>query len=187
MNIWVIMIVIMALSMLVQSMLQSRFNKYSQVGLPNGMTGADVARKMLADHGIHDVKVVPTKGMLTDHFNPQTKRGRVRKPQRSGGCSCGARVRPRRAVCARICGAPHEIGTCAGGKLRFQHRAVGAVGWRTDHAYIPRSSLVRNLPFRNHYPLQLRDSSSRDQRKRQSHQLAHTDWYNRQPDTSYGD
>ena len=73
MNIWIIMIVIMVLSMLVQSMLQSRFNKYSQVGLPNGMTGADVARKMLADHGIYDVKVVPTSGMLTDHFNPQTK------------------------------------------------------------------------------------------------------------------
>lgn len=73
MNIWIIMIIIMVLSMLVQSMLQSRFNKYSQVGLPNGMTGADVARKMLADHGIHDVKVVPTNGMLTDHFNPQTK------------------------------------------------------------------------------------------------------------------
>ena len=73
MNIWIIMIIIMALSMLVQSMLQSRFNKYSQVGLPNGMTGADVARKMLADHGIYDVKVVPTNGMLTDHFNPQTK------------------------------------------------------------------------------------------------------------------
>ena len=67
------MIVIMLVSMLVQHMLQSRFSKYSQVGLPNGMTGADVARKMLADHGIHDVKVVPTKGMLTDHFNPQTK------------------------------------------------------------------------------------------------------------------
>ena len=73
MNIWIIMIVIMVLSMLVQYMLQSRFNKYSQVGLPNGMTGADVARKMLADHGIYDVKVVPTNGMLTDHFNPQTK------------------------------------------------------------------------------------------------------------------
>ena len=73
MNIWIIMIVIMVLSMLVQGMLQSRFNKYSQVGLPNGMTGADVARKMLADHGIYDVKVVPTNGMLTDHFNPQTK------------------------------------------------------------------------------------------------------------------
>lgn len=73
MNIWIIMIVIMVLSMLVQGMLQSRFNKYSQVGLPNGMTGADVARKMLADHGIYDVQVVPAKGMLTDHFNPQTK------------------------------------------------------------------------------------------------------------------
>ena len=73
MNIYILMIVIMLVSMLVQYMLQSRFNKYSQVGLPNGTTGADVARKMLADHGIYDVKVVPTNGMLTDHFNPQTK------------------------------------------------------------------------------------------------------------------
>ena len=63
----------MVLSLLVQSALNNRFNKYSQVGLPNGMTGADVAKKMLADHGINDVKVVPTNGMLTDHFNPQTK------------------------------------------------------------------------------------------------------------------
>ena len=73
MNIYFLMIVIMLVSMLVQYMLQSRFSKYSEVGLPNGMTGADVARKMLADHGIYDVKVVPTNGMLTDHFNPQTK------------------------------------------------------------------------------------------------------------------
>lgn len=73
MNIGIIIIAIMALSFIVQQMLQSRFNKYSQVGLPNGMTGADVARKMLQDHGIYDVQVVPTRGMLTDHFNPQTK------------------------------------------------------------------------------------------------------------------
>ncbi|MBR5568944.1 MAG: zinc metallopeptidase [Bacteroidales bacterium] len=73
MNIWILMIIIMGLSLLVQSMLQRRFNKYSQVGLPNGMTGADVARKMLQDHGIYDVQVVSTRGMLTDHFNPQTK------------------------------------------------------------------------------------------------------------------
>ena len=73
MNIWIIMIIIMALSFIVQQMLQSRFNKYSQVGLPNGMSGAEVAMKMLHDHGIYDVKVVPTNGMLTDHFNPQTK------------------------------------------------------------------------------------------------------------------
>lgn len=72
MNIWVIMIAVMALSFLVQQMLQSRFHKYSQVGLPSGMTGAEVAMKMLHDHGIYNVKVVPTRGMLTDHFNPQT-------------------------------------------------------------------------------------------------------------------
>ena len=73
MNIWIIMIAIMVVSVIVQQMLQSRFNKYSQVGLPNGMSGAEVAQKMLRDHGIYDVKVVPTRGMLTDHFNPETK------------------------------------------------------------------------------------------------------------------
>lgn len=73
MNIWIIMIAIMIVSVIVQQMLQSRFNKYSQVGLPNGMSGAEVAQKMLRDHGIYDVKVVPTRGMLTDHFNPETK------------------------------------------------------------------------------------------------------------------
>ena len=73
MNIWIIMILVMVCSMLVQSMLQSRFEKYSKVGLPTGMTGAEVAEKMLHDHGIYDVKVVTTRGSLTDHFNPQTK------------------------------------------------------------------------------------------------------------------
>ena len=73
MNIWTIMIVVMVLSFIVQQMLQSRFNKYSKVGTANGMSGAEVAQKMLHDNGIYDVKVVPTRGMLTDHYNPQTK------------------------------------------------------------------------------------------------------------------
>lgn len=73
MNIWFLLIVIFIVSIIVQNTLQSRFNKYSKVGLPNGMSGAEVALKMLHDHGIYDVKVVPTRGMLTDHFNPQTK------------------------------------------------------------------------------------------------------------------
>lgn len=73
MNIWFIMIAVMVLSFIVQQMLKSRFSKYSQVPTANGMSGAEVAQKMLHDHGIYDVKVVPTKGMLTDHFNPQTK------------------------------------------------------------------------------------------------------------------
>ena len=73
MNIWTIMIIVMILSFLVQQMLHSRFHKYSQEGLPSGMTGAEVAQKMLNDHGIYDVKVVPSRDTLTDHFNPQTK------------------------------------------------------------------------------------------------------------------
>ncbi len=67
------MIAVMVLSFIVQQMLQSRFNKYSKVALPSRMSGAEVAQKMLHDHGIYDVQVVPTRGMLTDHFNPQTK------------------------------------------------------------------------------------------------------------------
>lgn len=73
MNIWTIMIVVMALSFIVQHMLQSRFSKYSKVPVANGMSGAEVAQRMLHDHGIYDVKVVPARGMLTDHYNPQTK------------------------------------------------------------------------------------------------------------------
>ena len=67
------MILVMVLSFIIQQMLQSRFKKYSQVPTANGMSGAEVAKKMLNDHGIYDVKVVSTRGMLTDHFNPQTK------------------------------------------------------------------------------------------------------------------
>lgn len=73
MNIWVIMIIVMVLSVLVQSMLQSRFNKYSKIPVANGMSGAEIAEKMLRDNGIYDVKVVSTHGTLTDHYNPQTK------------------------------------------------------------------------------------------------------------------
>ena len=71
--IWIIVIGVMVLSYIIQAMLQSRFNKYSQVPTSNGMTGAEVARKMLLDNGITDVEVTSVKGTLTDHYNPQTK------------------------------------------------------------------------------------------------------------------
>ena len=61
------------LSMLVSSKLKSKFKKYSKVQLRNGMSGAEIAEKMLADHGIRDVKVISTPGMLTDHYNPGNK------------------------------------------------------------------------------------------------------------------
>ena len=73
MNIWLIMILVMVLSFIVQQMLQSRFDKYSKVSLPSGMSGAEVALKMLHDNGIYAVKVVPTRGMLTDNYNPTNK------------------------------------------------------------------------------------------------------------------
>lgn len=73
-SIYLIAGLVAVIGMIVQWQLQARFNKYSRVPLRNGMTGADVARKMLADNGIYDVEVIPTRGMLTDHYNPQTKK-----------------------------------------------------------------------------------------------------------------
>lgn len=61
------------LGMAVQAKLQSVFKKYSKVMFPGGLTGKDVAEKMLRDNGIRDVQVVATRGQLTDHFNPKTK------------------------------------------------------------------------------------------------------------------
>ena len=60
-------------SWLVSSRLKSKFKHYSKVHLQNGMSGAEIAEKMLADHGIRDVKVVSTPGMLSDHYNPKNK------------------------------------------------------------------------------------------------------------------
>ena len=60
-------------SFLVSSRLKSKFSYYSKVHLQNGMSGAEIAERMLRDYGIHDVKVVSTPGMLTDHYNPLNK------------------------------------------------------------------------------------------------------------------
>lgn len=71
--IWLIVILVMVLSYLIQNILNKRFDKYSQIPSPNGMTGAEVAEKMLHDHGILDVKVQHVSGRLTDHYNPTDK------------------------------------------------------------------------------------------------------------------
>lgn len=60
-------------SMLVSNTLKRKFKQYSQKTLRNGMSGKEIAEKMLNDHGIHDVKVVYVQGKLTDHYNPKTK------------------------------------------------------------------------------------------------------------------
>ena len=71
MNIWVIMIIVMVLSYIIQLTLNSKFDKYSRIPGPHGLTGADVARLMLRQNGINDVTVQSVAGKLTDHFNPQ--------------------------------------------------------------------------------------------------------------------
>lgn len=61
------------ISWLIQNNLKSKFEKYSKLPIPRGMTGRDVAEKMLRDSGIYDVQVISTNGHLTDHYNPLTK------------------------------------------------------------------------------------------------------------------
>jgi len=73
MGYWILIGGIGLISMLVSGKLKSKFAKYSKVHLQNGMSGAEIAEKMLADHGIRDVKVVSTPGMLSDHYNPKNK------------------------------------------------------------------------------------------------------------------
>ena len=89
---------VMLASFLVQSMLQSRFRKYSKEPLMNGMTGADVARKMLYDNGIRDVEVSYIPGALTDHYNPQTRTVNLSEAVYNGSSVAAA------AVAAHECG-----------------------------------------------------------------------------------
>ena len=70
---FILFVVIAIASWAVQSSLQSKFKRYSKIPIPNGMTGREVAEKMLRDNGITDVQVTSTRGHLTDHYNPQTK------------------------------------------------------------------------------------------------------------------
>ena len=70
---YIIIGIISLFSWIVSNTLKRKFKKYSQVHLRNGMSGAEIAQKMLNDHGINDVKVISTPGMLTDHYNPQNK------------------------------------------------------------------------------------------------------------------
>lgn len=69
----IIFIVLMVASMIIQKTLTSRMEKYSKVPLSSGLSGKQVAEKMLHDNGIYDVQVTCTGGYLTDHYNPTDK------------------------------------------------------------------------------------------------------------------
>ncbi|TQI72045.1 hypothetical protein JM79_2997 [Gramella sp. Hel_I_59] len=73
MGYYIIAGLIFLVSMFVSNKLKSKFKEYSKVHLQNGMSGKEIAEKMLRDNGINDVKVISTPGMLSDHYNPSKK------------------------------------------------------------------------------------------------------------------
>jgi Zn-dependent membrane protease YugP len=95
---WIIFIGTALLSWLVSHNLRSKFEKYSRIPIPNGMTGRDVAEKMLRDNGIYDVRVISTPGRLTDHYNPVDKTVNLSETVYSGNSVAAA------AVAAHECG-----------------------------------------------------------------------------------
>lgn len=68
-----ILVVFMIIGFVVQSRLKSKFEAYSKIPIPAGLTGRDVAEKMLHDNGIYDVQIMSVPGKLTDHYNPADK------------------------------------------------------------------------------------------------------------------
>ncbi|MDR1681485.1 MAG: zinc metallopeptidase [Prevotellaceae bacterium] len=97
-SIYIIALLVMLASWLVQAGLKSRFAKYSKIRLPNGMTGKQVAEKMLHDNGIYDVRVESVPGKLTDHYNPATKIVNLSEPVYATSSVAAA------AVAAHECG-----------------------------------------------------------------------------------
>lgn len=117
-TIWIIFIAIAVAGWIVQAMLQSRFKKYSKIPLRNGMTGKEVAEKMLRDNGIYDVQVISVRGQLTDHYNPLNKTINLSEPVYGSYSVAAAAV------------AAHETGHAV------QH-AVGYVPLKTRSALVP--------------------------------------------------
>lgn len=98
MIIWILFGAIALASWAVQANLNRKFEKYSKVRIGSGMTGAQVAEKMLRDHGIYDVKVTSVSGRLTDHYNPSTKTVNLSEGVFESDCVAAA------AVAAHECG-----------------------------------------------------------------------------------
>lgn len=125
MGYWGLFIIVMLAGVVIQSTLQGKFAKYSKVSLKYGYTGADIARKMMQDNGITDVKVECIDGTLTDHYNPSTKTVNLSKKVYYGSSVAAA------AVAAHECG--HVV----------QH-AVGYAPLKLRSALVPVVSFANN-------------------------------------------
>lgn len=97
-SILIVSILFLGISMLVSLVLKNKFKKYSKVPLRNGLTGKEIAEKMLRENGINDVKVISVDGFLSDHYNPANKTVNL-SPEVYGGTSVAAA-----AVSAHECG-----------------------------------------------------------------------------------
>lgn len=91
-GILVIGLIFMGIGAAVSAQLKSKFTKYSQTHLTKNLTGAEIARLMLADNGIHDVQVVSVPGQLSDHYNPATKTVNLSEPVYHGRNAAAAAV-----------------------------------------------------------------------------------------------
>lgn len=122
--IFIISIVFMLLGMLVSRRLKSKFEKYSQIRLNNGMSGAEVAQKMLHDNGIYDVRIIQVEGQLTDHYDPTNKTVNLSYDVYTGASAASA------AVAAHECGhaVQHAV---AYGPLKMRSALVPVVNIAT--------------------------------------------------------
>ncbi|RYF91600.1 MAG: zinc metallopeptidase [Chitinophagaceae bacterium] len=119
-SIIVISVVFMLLGMLAQWRLKSKFNEYSHVPTSSGMSGKEIAEKMLRDNGIYDVKVISVAGKLTDHYNPTDKTVNLSEGVYSERSVAAA------AVAAHECGHAVQHAT-AYSMLQFRSKMVPAV------------------------------------------------------------
>jgi hypothetical protein len=92
MTLWIIFGFFFVLSLIAGSRLKAKFREYAKIRTANGMTGSEVARKMLNDHGLWDVKITSVPGQLTDHYNPLTKTVNLSPDVYSGNSVAAAAV-----------------------------------------------------------------------------------------------
>ena len=122
---WVLFIGIAVISWIVSARMQSKFKKYSQIPMPNGMTGREVAEKMLRENGITDVRVISVAGQLTDHYNPVNKTVNLSEPVYASNSIAAA------AVAAHECGHAVQHAT-AYGPLKMRSALVPVVSFSSN-------------------------------------------------------
>ncbi len=119
-EIFIVSLVFLGISFLVSAVLKSKFTKYSKIGLSSGLTGREIAEKMLRENGIYDVKVISVDGFLSDHYNPVNRTVNL-SPDVYNGTSISAA-----AVAAHECGHAVQHATQYG-PLMFRSKMVPAV------------------------------------------------------------